>query len=61
MQYTFFIKDIMRIKNIKSRTTFYKQMELGEIPQPDVNSTRPTWYRPTLEKHLPGWSTTAST
>jgi hypothetical protein len=54
-------EEFMQLLNIKSRTTFAKKRKTGVVPPPDLDDTYPRWYQSTIEKHLPGLTTSPST
>jgi hypothetical protein len=60
MKAIYTIKDLMELLAIESRATFWRRRKDGVIPEPDIKSGHPRWFRGTLEKHFPNLPTAPS-
>ena len=60
MKNIYYIEDLMKELDIKSRSTFWRMQKNGKIPEPDVLSGRPRWFRALVAKFVPSLSTNPS-
>ncbi len=60
MKNIYYIEDLMKELDIKSRSTFWRKRECGDIPPPDVLSGRPRWSRELATKFVPSLTTSPS-
>jgi predicted DNA-binding transcriptional regulator AlpA len=57
MKNVYTIDDVMKLLEITSRSTFWRKRKAGDIPEPDLKTGHPRWFRATLERHLPNLNT----
>lgn len=55
------IQDVMKLYGAESRTTFWRMRKKKVVPEPDIASGYPKWFRATLEQHTPNLPTNPST
>lgn len=60
MKQIYYIEDLMKELDIKSRSTFWRKRESGDIPDPDVLSGRPRWSRNLAATFVPSLTTNPS-
>ncbi len=60
MKNIYYIEDLMKELDIKSRSTFWRMRDKGEIPEPDVLTGRPRWSRALVAKFVPSLTTSPS-
>ncbi|HEY0563712.1 MAG TPA: hypothetical protein VGD04_10315 [Methylophilus sp.] len=60
MKKIFYIEDLMQELDIKSRSTFWRMRDKGEIPEPDVLTGRPRWSRDLAATFVPSLTTNPS-